>query len=351
MSPASEATQPVSGAVLLDAFGRRAEDLRISLTDKCSLRCTYCMPAEGLAWLSAKTVLSDDEILRLATVFLGLGVRTIRLTGGEPLVRAGVAGLIGRLAKLRPRPELSLTTNAIALADKAEELARSGLDRVNVSLDTLDRERFHSLTRRDRLVDVLAGLAAAQSAGLSPVKVNAVLMREQNLSEAPELLSWALRAGYQMRFIEHMPLDAEHLWTMAGMVTADEVLEVLGQAFELRPVAHRGHAPAEEFEVLDGPDRSHWATAPGGHRVGIIASVSRPFCRDCDRLRLTADGQLRTCLFGHHETDLRSALRQGATDAELAELIRVAVRAKPAGHGINAPGFRQPERPMSAIGG
>ncbi|HEX8081675.1 MAG TPA: GTP 3',8-cyclase MoaA [Jatrophihabitans sp.] len=349
MSPATESTP--SDGVLLDTFGRRAEDLRISLTDKCSLRCTYCMPAEGLAWLPATAVLSDDEILRLATVFLGLGVRTIRLTGGEPLVRAGVAGLISRLAQLRPRPELSLTTNAIALADKAEELARSGLNRVNVSLDTLDRERFHSLTRRDRLADVLAGLAAAQAAGLSPVKVNAVLMREQNLAEAPRLLAWALGAGYQLRFIEHMPLDAEHLWTMEGMVTADEVLEVLGRDFELRPVAHRGHAPAEEFEVLDGPDRAGWVAAPGGHRVGIIASVSRPFCRDCDRLRLTADGQLRTCLFGHQETDLRSALRQGATDAELAELIRVAVRAKPAGHGINAPGFRQPERPMSAIGG
>ncbi|HEX8094360.1 GTP 3',8-cyclase MoaA [Jatrophihabitans sp.] len=348
----SPATEPASGAVLLDTFGRQAEDLRISLTDKCSLRCTYCMPAEGLAWLPAKAVLSDDEIIRLATVFLGLGVRTIRLTGGEPLVRAGVAGLVRRLAGLRPRPELSLTTNAISLADKAVELARSGLDRVNVSLDTLDREKFHNLTRRDRLADVLAGLEAAQQAGLRPIKVNAVLMREQNLAEAPQLLSWALRAGYQMRFIEHMPLDAEHLWTMAGMVTADEVLSVLGQSFQLRPVGHRGHAPAEEFEVLDGPGRAGWAPAPqGGYRVGIIASVSRPFCRDCDRLRLTADGQLRTCLFGHQETDLRAALRDGASDQELAELIRQAVRAKPAGHGINAPGFRQPERPMSAIGG
>jgi cyclic pyranopterin phosphate synthase len=338
--------------VLLDTFGRQAEDLRISLTDKCSLRCTYCMPAEGLAWLPAQAVLSDDEIVRLATVFLGLGVRTIRLTGGEPLVRAGVAGLVRRLAALSPRPELSLTTNAISLADKAEELARSGLDRVNVSLDTLDRQKFHSLTRRDRLDDVLAGLAAAQQAGLNPIKVNAVLMREQNLSEAPQLLTWALQAGYQLRFIEHMPLDADHLWTMAGMVTADEVLAVLGESFQLRPSGHRGHAPAEEFEVLDGPGRADWAPAPqGSHRVGIIASVTRPFCRDCDRLRLTADGQLRTCLFGHAETDLRAALRQGATDEQLAELIRQAVRAKPAGHGINAPGFRQPERPMSAIGG
>jgi cyclic pyranopterin phosphate synthase len=349
MSPEIE---PSSGAVLLDTFGRQAEDLRISLTDKCSLRCTYCMPAEGLTWLHAKAVLSDDEIIRLATVFVGLGVRTIRLTGGEPLVRPGVADLVRRLSELNPRPGLSLTTNALSLADKAVELARSGLDRVNVSLDTLDREKFRTLTRRDRLADVLAGLQAAQQAGLSPIKVNAVLMREQNLSEAPDLLSWALRAGYRMRFIEHMPLDADHLWTMAGMVTAEEVLAVLGQSFQLRPAGHRGHAPAEDFEVLDGPDRASWAPAPpGGHRVGIIASVTRPFCRDCDRLRLTADGQLRTCLFGHQETDLRAALRDGATDAELAELIRQAVRAKPAGHGINAPGFRQPERPMSAIGG
>jgi cyclic pyranopterin phosphate synthase len=334
---------------LVDAFGRQAEDLRISLTDKCSLRCTYCMPAEGLAWLPAKAVLTDDELLRLAGIFVDLGVRTIRLTGGEPLVRAGVAGLVGRLAGLRPRPELSLTTNALSLADKAEELVAAGLDRVNVSLDTLDRQRFTELTRRDRLPDVLAGLAAAQQAGLDPIKVNTVLIREQNLAEAPQLLEWALRHGYQLRFIEHMPLDADHRWTRQDMVTAEEVLDVLGELFELRPIPFRGHAPAEEFEVLTGPGQQGWQ--PGPARVGIIASVTRPFCRDCDRLRLTADGQLRTCLFAHQETDLRDALRAGRSDAELAELIRDAVRAKPAGHGITAPGFRQPDRPMSAIGG
>jgi cyclic pyranopterin phosphate synthase len=337
---------------LVDAFGREAADLRISLTDKCSLRCTYCMPAEGLDWLSSKAVLSDEEILRLASIFVGLGIRTIRLTGGEPLVRAGVAGLVGGLAALRPRPELSLTTNALSLADKALELAAAGLDRVNVSLDTLDRERFQTLTRRDRLADVLRGLATARDAGLAPIKVNAVLMREQNLAEAPQLLGWALRHGYQLRFIEHMPLDAEHLWTLQDMVTAQEVLELLARSYQLRPVAHRGHAPAEEFEVLAGPDHESWRTDAGTPpRVGIIASVTRPFCRDCDRLRLTADGQLRTCLFAHQETDLRGALRSGQTDAEIAELIRTAVRAKPAGHGITAPGFRQPDRPMSAIGG
>jgi cyclic pyranopterin phosphate synthase len=334
---------------LVDSYGRVAEDLRISLTDKCSLRCSYCMPAEGLPWLPAAAVLADDEIVRLAGVFCGLGVRTIRLTGGEPLVRAGVAGLVARLAALTPRPELSLTTNALSLADKASALAASGLDRVNVSLDTLDRERFAAITRRDRLPDVLAGLAAAAAAGLAPVKINAVLLREHNLAEAPHLLTWALRAGYRLRFIEHMPLDAEHSWQRASMVTAQEVLDLLSTSFELRPVGARGNAPAEEFEVCGGPEQEHWL--PGEHRLGIIASVSRPFCRDCDRLRLTADGQLRTCLFAHQETDLRAAVRAGATDAELAALIVSAVAAKPGAHGIDLPGFRQPNRPMSAIGG
>lgn len=334
---------------LVDAFGRTAADLRISLTDKCSLRCTYCMPAEGLPWLPQQKVLSDDEIVRLAAVFLSLGITSIRLTGGEPLVRAGVAGLVARLAELQPRPELSLTTNALGLADKAADLARSGLDRVNVSLDTLDRAKFAELTRRDRLPDVLAGLRAASAAGLSPLKVNAVLMREVNLPEAAQLLRWALTAGYLLRFIEHMPLDAQHSWTRADMVTAEEALAVLQRDFTLRPVGHLGQAPAEEFEVLDGPAREEWAAGP--HRVGVIASVTRPFCRDCDRLRLTADGQLRTCLFAHSETDLRGPLRDGADDAELAALIRTAVAGKAAGHGITAPGFRQPDRPMSAIGG
>jgi cyclic pyranopterin phosphate synthase len=336
-------------AGLVDAYGRVAEDLRISLTDKCSLRCSYCMPSEGLDWLPVNAVLTDDEILRLAAIFVSLGVSTIRLTGGEPLVRAGVAGLVGRLAGLTPRPELSLTTNALALADKAVDLAEAGLDRVNVSLDTLDRARFADLTRRDRLPDVLAGLAAASAAGLAPVKVNAVLMRDVNLAEAPELLEWALRSGYRMRFIEHMPLDAQHAWTREEMVTAAEVLEVLQARFTVRPLDGRGHSPAEEFEVLDGPGRADWAEGP--HRLGVIASVTRPFCRDCDRLRLTADGQLRTCLFAHQETDLRAAVRSEASDAEIAELIRAAVAAKPKAHGIDSVGFRQPERPMSAIGG
>lgn len=338
--------------MVFDAFGRRAEDLRISLTDKCSLRCSYCMPAEGLAWLSKDSVITDDEIVRLASVFVSLGVTAIRLTGGEPLVRPNVASLVRRLAELDPRPELSLTTNAIALTEHVDALADSGLDRINVSLDTLDPDTFVALTRRDRLPDVLAGLDAASRTRLHPIKLNAVLMRDVNLDEAPALLEWSLRQGFQMRFIEHMPLDAQHAWTRERMVTADEILELLAKEFTLSAVGHhgdRGHAPAEDFDVIDGPGSDAWADGP--RSVGIIASVTRPFCRDCDRLRLTADGQLRTCLFAHVETDLRGALRGGASDEELAEIITSAVAAKPAGHGISLPGFVQPDRPMSAIGG
>jgi cyclic pyranopterin phosphate synthase len=346
------AAEHAAGAVpgtLVDAFGRTATDLRISLTDKCSLRCTYCMPAEGLTWLSKADRLDDDEILRLAAVFVGLGVTSVRLTGGEPLVHPTLASVVSRLARLRPRPEISLTTNGISLETRAAALAAAGLDRINVSVDTLDRARFAELTRRDRLEDVLRGVATASAAGLTPMKINAVLIRGSNLDEAPALLEWALRAGYQLRFIEHMPLDADHTWSRDQMVTADEIQGLLEQDYELRPFDHRGHAPAEQFEVLDGPGRPNWAVSPG--RLGIIASVTRPFCRDCDRLRLTADGQLRTCLFARDETDLRGPLRAGATDDELRRIITVAVAGKQAGHGIGSASFVQPARTMSAIGG
>jgi cyclic pyranopterin phosphate synthase len=340
---------PPPEQVLRDEFGRVATDLRISLTDRCSLRCTYCMPAEGLDWLTRTERLSDDEIVRLAGVFVGLGVTSMRLTGGEPLVHRSVVDVVGRLAALTPRPELSLTTNGITLDRFAAPLLAAGLDRVNISVDTLDRERFRELTRRDRLDDVLAGVAAAAAAGLRPVKINTVLMRESNLAEAPALLLWALRSGYQLRFIEHMPLDADHIWSRTEMVTAGEILEMLGRAYTLEAREHRGSAPAEEFVVVDGPDRSSWRDdAPV---VGVIASVTRPFCRDCDRLRLTADGQLRTCLFAHTETDLRGPLRDGASDEELGEIIRAAVARKQSGHGIDAKTFVQPTRTMSAIGG
>jgi cyclic pyranopterin phosphate synthase len=329
-----------------------ASDLRISLTDRCQLRCTYCMPEHGMSWLPRAELLSDDEFARLAAIFVALGIRSIRLTGGEPTLHPTLAGLVGRLAALRPQPELSLTTNGVTLADNADALVRAGLERINISLDTLDPERFRQLTRRDRLADVLAGISAAAAAGLSPVKINAVLARDQNLTEAPSMLGWALRNGYRLRFIEHMPLDAGHTWTRAEMVTADEILSLIGQTYTLRPRGHEGslgQAPAEEFDVLDGPDVTRWAAHPG--RLGIIASVTRPFCRDCDRLRLTADGQLRTCLFAQHETDLRAPLRAGAPDATIANLIREAVAGKQSGHGIDAADFVQPRRPMSAIGG
>ena len=335
--------------MLQDRFGRVATDLRISLTDLCSLRCTYCMPAEGLQWLSKAQRLTDAEFVRLAEVFVGLGVTSIRLTGGEPLVHPTLPDVIARLGALTPAPEISLTTNGVTLAQHARTLADAGLARLNVSVDTLDAARFHQLTRRDRLSDVLSGIAAADAAGLAPIKINAVLVRGQNLTEAPQLLAWALRGGYRLRFIEHMPLDADHTWSRESMVTAQEILELLGRTYTLRPRSGRLHAPAEEFDVVDGPGRDEWPDDVG--RVGIIASVTRPFCRDCDRLRLTADGQLRTCLFAQHETDLRAPLRAGASDADLAALIIDAVAGKQAGHGIGALDFVQPQRTMSAIGG
>ncbi|HKC26877.1 MAG TPA: GTP 3',8-cyclase MoaA [Jatrophihabitans sp.] len=340
---------PTSG-VLRDRFGRVATDLRISLTDLCSLRCTYCMPAEGLPWLSKSQRLDDDEFHRFAALFVRLGVRSIRLTGGEPLVHPTLPDVVGRLAALQPRPEISLTTNGVTLDRYARKLAEAGLDRINVSVDTLDRTRFAELTRRDRLADVLAGVAAAADAGLAPVKINSVLVRGSNLAEAPALLGWALGHGYQLRFIEHMPLDADHSWSREQMVTAEEILGLLGSAgYVVVPHGRRTHAPAEEFDVVDGPDRDSWASPVG--RLGVIASVTRPFCRECDRLRLTADGQLRTCLFAQSETDLRGPMRAGASDDELAALIIDAVAAKQAGHGIGSPSFVQPERTMSAIGG
>jgi cyclic pyranopterin phosphate synthase len=329
--------------MLADAFGRVAMDLRVSLTDRCNLRCSYCMPAEGLDWLPSPALLTDDEVTRLIAVAVEqLGVTEVRFTGGEPLLRRGLPGLVARTAPLEPRPEISLTTNGIGLARLAGPLRDAGLDRLNVSLDTLSRETFVTLARRDRLADVLAGLEAAAAAGLAPVKVNAVLMRGINDHEAPALLRFCLERGYQLRFIEQMPLDAQHGWRRADMVTADEIMAALSAEFTLKPDDRkaRGSAPAEAFLVDGGPAA-----------VGIIASVTRPFCGSCDRVRLTADGQVRNCLFATTESDLRTPLRAGASDDELAAQWRRAVAGKLPGHGINDPGFLQPVRPMSAIGG
>jgi len=325
---------------LEDRFGRVATDLRVSLTDRCNLRCTYCMPAEGLEWLPSPELLSDDELVRLVGIGVALGVTDVRLTGGEPLLRRGLVDLVGRLASLDPRPSLSMTTNGIGLARMVGDLAAAGLDRVNVSLDTLDHSTFVTLTRRDRLDDVLAGLDGAREFGLVPVKVNTVLMRSVNDHEALDLLHYCLARDLSLRFIEQMPLDAQHGWDRSIMVTADEIMAMLTRAHELTPVDGRGSSPAEEFLVDGGP-----AT------VGIIASVTRPFCGSCDRVRLTADGQIRNCLFAREESDLRSALRGGADDDEIARRIRVSIAGKRAGHGIDDPTFLQPDRPMSAIGG
>ncbi|MFF8815596.1 GTP 3',8-cyclase MoaA [Streptomyces pactum] len=329
--------------MLIDTYGRVATDLRVSLTDRCNLRCTYCMPEEGLQWLAKPELLTDDEIVRLVSLAVTrLGVTEVRFTGGEPLLRPGLVDIVSRCAELSLRPRMSLTTNGIGLARTAEALREAGLDRVNVSLDTLRPEVFRALTRRDRHHDVLAGLAAARAAGLDPVKVNAVLMPGLNEDEAPDLLAWAVANDYELRFIEQMPLDAQHGWKRDGMITAGDILTSLRTRFDLTAEEReeRGSAPAERWLVDGGPAR-----------VGVIASVTRPFCRACDRTRLTADGQVRTCLFAREETDLRGALRSGAGDEEIAGLWRRAMWGKKAGSGLDDPAFLQPDRPMSAIGG
>jgi cyclic pyranopterin phosphate synthase len=327
---------------LIDPFGRVATDLRVSLTDRCNLRCTYCMPAEGLDWLPTSEVLTNTELLRLIEIAVTrLGITDVRFTGGEPLLRKGIEEIIAGAKALSPAPKVAMTTNALGLTRRASSLKAAGLDRINVSLDTLDPRRFVEITRRDRLTDVLDGLAAAADAGLTPVKVNAVLLRGVNDDEAASLLRFCLDHGYHLRFIEQMPLDPQHGWDRTQMVTAEEILEALRAEFELSPSpARRGAAPAERWLVNGGPAD-----------VGVIASVTRPFCEACDRTRLTADGALRNCLFSQAETDLRGPMRDGASDEALAGLWRETMWAKLAGHQINDAGFAQPIRPMSAIGG
>ena len=331
-------------APLADGHGRVATDLRVSLTDRCNLRCTYCMPPEGLDWMPDEQLLTNDELVRLLRIGVErLGIRTVRLTGGEPLLRPDLPEIIAAIAGLSPRPAIAMTTNGIGLATRAGRLKDAGLDRINVSLDTLDPDRFRRITRRKRHADVLEGIRAARDAGLRPVKVNSVLVRGINDDEAPALVEWAGREGIELRFIEQMPLDAQHGWRRDTMVTADEILASLA-GHRLHPVSEavgsRGSAPAETFRVGDTDQV-----------IGVIASVSRPFCGACDRVRLTADGQVRNCLFSRTEDDLRAVLRSGAGDAAVAEQWIRAVAGKRAGHGIDDPSFLQPDRPMSAIGG
>jgi len=330
---------------LVDTFGRVHRDLRVSLTDRCNLRCAYCMPNDFADWLPGPELLSTDELMTVLEIATSLGITGVRLTGGEPLLRADVVDVVRRINGLPQPPAISVTTNGLKLTTLAQPLRDAGLERVNVSLDTLDRDRFKALTFRDRFDDVLAGIKAAQRAGLAPVKVNSVLMRDVNDDEAPALLRRALDEGWRLRFIEQMPLDPSGVWMRSTMITADDIFAALSEHHTLTPVPSRGSAPAEEFYVDGGPET-----------VGIIASVTRPFCAACDRLRLTADGQLRNCLFARDELDLRTALRDDSLDdagirAEVERRLRLVVKDKLPGHGINDLNFVQPTRPMSAIGG
>ncbi|WP_454148954.1 GTP 3',8-cyclase MoaA [Microbacterium lacticum] len=337
------ATVGAPGDALIDRFGRVHRDLRISLTDRCSLRCTYCMPEQGNEWLARSGLMTADEIVRVAGIAAASGITTFRLTGGEPLLRTDVVDIVRRLAAIsgpQGPVEIAMTTNGIRLADMLPDLVAAGLDRLNISIDTLDRERFRELTRRDRLEDVRAGIAAAAASGLRPLKLNAVAMRGVNDDELVDLVEFALAHGAQMRFIEQMPLDAGHTWDRRQMVTRDEILTALRARWDLEPVPGRGGAPAERF-LLDG----------GPASVGVIASVTAPFCGDCDRLRLTADGQVRNCLFSLDEYDLLPVLRAGVDDVAVDRMLRGCVAGKLPGHAIDDPSFLQPARGMNAIGG
>jgi cyclic pyranopterin phosphate synthase len=326
---------------LVDTYRRVGDDLRISVTDRCNFRCTYCMPAEGLPWLPKGEILSFEEITRLAGLFLSLGVRSLKLTGGEPTVRAEFPKLVGMLRGLDPDVDISMTTNGFLLDRLAGPLADAGLSRVTVSLDSLLRHRFEEMTRRDALDKVLDGLRAAEHAALTPIKLNCVVIAGTNEAEVVDFAEMARETGYEVRFIEYMPLDAEQRWERAKVVPSAEILEAIDRVYPLLGEDPEGAEPATTYRFADG--------APGA--VGVIASVTEPFCDACNRLRLTADGQLRSCLFAMYETDLRIPMREGATDQELERLIRANVWAKWEGHKINHPDFERPDRSMSMIGG
>jgi cyclic pyranopterin phosphate synthase len=326
---------------LHDGHGRRISDLRVSVTDRCNFRCQYCMPAEGIAWLEREDILSFEEIERLASVLVEMGIRDLRLTGGEPLARRQFPLLVAKLAAIEGIEDLSLTTNGYLLERDAEALVDAGIGRVNVSIDSLQRDRFFQMTRRDALPQVLRGLEAiARHPEVRPVKVNAVAMRGFTEEEALPFAEFARSTDFQVRFIEFMPLDAGHEWTPDSVLTGDEVREVIHRVHPLEEVPREPSATARVFRFRDGRGE-----------IGFVNPVSDPFCSDCNRIRLTADGKLRTCLFSLHETDVRGPLREGASDDQLEELIRAAVWRKELKHRVGEPGFRQPPRTMSAIGG
>ena len=324
---------------LVDPHGRTVRDLRVSVTDRCNLRCRYCMPAGGMDWLPRSELLSFEEIERVARVCVErFGFDGIRITGGEPTVRAHLPVLVGKLAALGV--DLSMTTNGVSLGLLAGDLRRAGLQRVNISLDTLRPERFAQITRRDDLHRVLDGIDAAVAAGFDPVKVNCVLVRGVNDGEIVDLAAYCRERGVHLRFIEYMPLDAPGDWSGDQVVGMDEVVATVNAAFPLEPVAHAGPAPAERWRYRDGAGE-----------LGMVASVTRSFCASCDRVRLTAEGQFRNCLFAVRECDLRAVLRSGGSDDDLAAAVEAEVGAKWAGHSIGQVNFIRPDRSMSQIGG
>lgn len=333
---------------LVDRFGRTATDLRLSVTDVCNLRCTYCLPATGVKWLPRPTILTAEELARLARVGIErLGITKIRLTGGEPLTRPDLVEIVERIAGPHPEVEIGLTTNGVGLDALAHDLKRAGVDRANISLDTVHAETYKAITRRDGLKSVIAGIRAASEAGLGPVKVNAVLTKGVNDSQFLDLLDFCLNEGTELRVIEQMPIGATRDWAAENLISADAVRAMAEERYELRPLPGRGAAPAARWEVVDN------GTVRG--TLGIIASVTEPFCGVCDRTRISADGQLRSCLFSRDETDLRTPLREGATDDQIVELWAGTMWEKPrahgSGHGGFGAGFEQPDRPMNAIGG
>ena len=326
---------------LRDGHGRQIGDLRVSVTDRCNFRCQYCMPAEGLTWLDREEILSFEEVERLVRVFVGLGVEDVRLTGGEPLVRREFPSLVAMLARIEGIRDLSLTTNGYLLERHADALVGAGIGRVNVSIDSLQRDRFFQLTRRDALPRVLRGLEAiAAHPEVRPVKVNAVAMRGFTEEEVERFCEFARSTDFQVRFIEFMPLDADRAWTPDSVLAGDELRRMIDAIHPLEELPREPSATARVFRFADGRGE-----------IGFVNPVSEPFCADCNRVRLTAEGKLRTCLFSIHETDLRGPLRDGADDAELESIVRDAVWRKELKHRVNEPGFRQPPRTMSAIGG
>jgi GTP 3',8-cyclase len=327
--------------LLHDGHGRRISDLRVSVTDRCNFRCQYCMPAAGLPWLERAEILSFEEIERLVRLLVGIGIRDVRLTGGEPLVRRDFCVLVSMLAAIEDLGDLSLTTNGYLLERHADALVAAGIDRVNVSIDSLQRDRFFEITRRDALPQVLRGLEAiARHPEVHPIKVNALAIRGFTEQEIDSFVEFARSTAFQVRFIEFMPLDADRAWEPDAVLTGDEIRELIHAMHPLEELPREPAATARVFRFRDGRGE-----------IGFVNPVSEPFCADCNRVRLTADGRLRTCLFSVSETDLRGPLRAGAADAELEGMIRDAVWRKELKHRIGEPGFRQPARTMSAIGG